>query len=81
MVHGILGAMEAERQPMQTVSGVLPPVAMAALQVSGFVVLAGPYPVERLGVVADAYDAEVGAAVGDDIRARPIPSSKRRQPM
>jgi hypothetical protein len=68
MVHGILGAMEAERQPMRTVSGALPPAAMAALQESGFVVLAGPYPVERLGVVADAYDAEVGAAVGDDIR-------------
>jgi hypothetical protein len=68
MVHGILGAMEAERQPMRTVSGALPPAAMAALQESGFVVLAGPYPVEQLGVVADAYDAEVGAAVGDDIR-------------
>ena len=46
----------------------LPPAAMAALQESGFVVLTGPYSVERLGVVADAYDAEVGAAVGDDIR-------------
>jgi hypothetical protein len=41
---------------------------MAALQQSGFVVLAGPYPVERLGVVADAYDAETSAAVGEDIR-------------
>ncbi len=53
---------------MREVSGALPPAAMAALQESGFVVLAGPYPVERLGVVADAYDAEVGSAVGDDIR-------------
>lgn len=53
---------------MRAVSGALPPTAMAALQESGFVVLAGPYPVERLGAVADAYDAEVGAAIGDDIR-------------
>ena len=41
---------------------------MAALQESGFVVLAGPYPVDQLGVVVDAYDMEVSAAVGDDIR-------------
>jgi hypothetical protein len=41
---------------------------MAALQDAGFVVLAGPYPVERFGAVADAYDTEVGAAVGADIR-------------
>ena len=68
IAHGMLGAMEAERQPMRRVSGALPPAAMAALQESGFVVLAGPYPVERLGVIADAYDAEVGAAVEDDIR-------------
>ena len=40
---------------------------MAALEESGFVVLPGPFPVEQLGAVADAYDAEVGAAVGDDI--------------
>lgn len=53
---------------MRAVSGALPPAAMAALHESGFVVLAGPYPVERLGVIADAYDAEVGAAVGDAIR-------------
>jgi hypothetical protein len=60
--------MEAERPPLRVVSGALLPAAMAALQESGFVVLAGPYPVERLGVVADAYDSEVGSAVGDDIR-------------
>ena len=60
--------MEAEKQPMREVSGALAPVAMAALQESGFVVLAGPYPVERLGAVADAYDAEACAAIGDDIR-------------
>ena len=43
--------------------------AQAALEESGFVVLPGPFPVEQLGAVADAYDAEVRAAVGDDIRA------------
>ena len=53
---------------MLVVSGALPPAAMAALEERGFVVLAGPYPVERISVVADAYDAEVGSAVGDDIR-------------
>jgi hypothetical protein len=39
------------------------------LEESGFVVLAGPFSVEQLGAVSDAYDAEVGAAVGDDIHA------------
>jgi ectoine hydroxylase-related dioxygenase (phytanoyl-CoA dioxygenase family) len=47
----------------------LAPAARAALEESGFVVLPGPFPVEQLGAVADAYDAEVGAAVADDIRA------------
>ncbi len=42
--------------------------AHAALEESGFVVLPGPFAVEQLGAVAEAYDAEVGAAVGDDIR-------------
>jgi hypothetical protein len=41
---------------------------MGALQESGFVVLAGPYPVERIEGVADAYDAAVGSAVEDDVR-------------
>jgi hypothetical protein len=67
-VHSILVVMEAERLPMQVVSDALPPVAMGALQESGFVVLAGPYPIERIGEVAEAYDAEVGSAVEDDIR-------------
>lgn len=53
---------------MQAGSGALPLAAMAALEESGFVVLPGPFPVEQLGAVADAYDAEVGAAIGDDIR-------------
>ena len=50
-------------------SGALAPAAQAALEESGFVVLPGPFPAEQLGAVADAYDAEVRAAVGDDIRA------------
>ena len=41
---------------------------MAALEESGFLVLPWPFPVEQLDAVADACDAEVGAAVGDDIR-------------
>jgi hypothetical protein len=41
---------------------------MAALEESGFVVIPGPFDVEQLRVVANAYDAEVGAAIGDDIR-------------
>jgi hypothetical protein len=53
---------------MQAGSGALPLTAMAALEESGFVVLPGPFPVEQLGAVADAYDAEVSAAVGDDVR-------------
>ncbi len=53
---------------MQEGSGALPPAAMAALEESGFVVLPGPFAVEQLGVVVNAYDAEVGPAVGDDLR-------------
>jgi hypothetical protein len=53
---------------MQAGSGALPLAAMAALEESGFVVLPGPFPVEQLGAVANAYDAEVRAAAGDDIR-------------
>jgi hypothetical protein len=54
---------------MQGGSGALALAAQAALEESGFVVLPGPFPVEQLGAGADAYDAEVRAAVGDDIRA------------
>ncbi len=50
------------------VSGALSLAARAALEDSGFVVLPGPFPVEQLGVLSDAYDTEVRAAVGDDIR-------------
>jgi len=52
---------------MQGGFGALPLASTAALEESGFVVLPGPFPVEQLGAVADAYDAEVDAAVGDDI--------------
>ena len=53
---------------MQGVSGALSLAAMVALEESGFVVLPGPFVVDQLGMVANAYDAEVSAAVGDDIR-------------
>lgn len=49
--------------------GALPLSAIAALESSGFIVFPGPVPVEGLGTLADAYDAEVLAAAGDDIRA------------
>jgi hypothetical protein len=54
--------------PVGVVSGALLPSAVVALQESGFVVVDGPFPPEQLRAVADAYDAEVGAAVGDDVR-------------
>jgi hypothetical protein len=41
---------------------------MSDLQESGFVVVEGPFPIERIGAIADAYDAEVDSAVEDDIR-------------
>ena len=53
---------------MGLMSGTLPLAARAALEEAGFVVLPGPYSVEQLDMVADVYDAEVHAAVGDDIR-------------
>ena len=53
---------------MQSVSGALSLAAMVALEESGFVVLPGPFAVDQLGIVANAYDAEISAAVGDDIR-------------
>jgi hypothetical protein len=46
--------METERSPVRVVPGALPSSAMVALQESGFVVVEGPFPVERIGVVADA---------------------------
>ena len=52
---------------MQGMSGALPLAAVAALEESGFVVIPGPFAVEQLGAVVSAYDAEVGAAVRDDI--------------
>lgn len=41
---------------------------MAALEEAGFVVLPGPFAPDQLTMVANAYDAEVGAAGSDDIR-------------
>ena len=53
---------------MQAISGELPLASMAALEESGFVVLPGPFATEQLDLIASAYDAEVSAAVADDIR-------------
>jgi hypothetical protein len=52
---------------MQAGSGVLPIAAKADLEACGFVMLPGPFAVEQLRAVADAYDAEAGAAMGADI--------------
>lgn len=53
---------------MQGVSAALPLASMAALEELGFVVLPGPFALDQLDMIANACDAEVGAAVGDDIR-------------
>jgi hypothetical protein len=46
----------------------LPPDAASELQERGFVIVPGPEPAERLGLLARAYDAAVDVATGDDIR-------------
>ena len=43
--------------------------AAAALDERGFVVIPGPTPPDRIEQLADAYDAAVASATGDDIRA------------
>ena len=53
---------------MQWVSGALPLAAWPLWRSPASSCFPGPIAVERLGVVADAYDAEVGAPVGNDIR-------------
>ena len=53
---------------MERMFDMLPLIAKAALKEAGFVVLPGPFSIEQLEVVADVYDTEVHAAVGDDIR-------------
>ena len=67
-VRDILVTMSVGDSPMQGVSGALPLASMAALEESGFVVLPGPFALDQLDIIANAYDSEVGAAVGDDIR-------------
>jgi hypothetical protein len=49
-------------------SSELPPTAAAALRDRGFAVIDGPVPPDRLRSFADAYDAAVNAATGDDVR-------------
>lgn len=53
---------------MHGVSGALPLASMAALEEVGFVVLPGPFALDQLDMIANAYDAEIGAAVEDEIR-------------
>lgn len=53
---------------MQELFGALPRASIAALQELGLAVLPGPFGFDQLDMIANAYDAEVGAAVGDDIR-------------
>jgi hypothetical protein len=64
----MLVAMPAEERRREANYRALPVEASATLQNTGFVVIPGPLPVEQLEVLADVYDAEVQAAVGDDIR-------------
>ena len=64
----MLVAMPAEGPQRRPKLGALPVGTSATLQNAGFVVIPGPISVEQLEVLADAYDAEVQAAVGDDIR-------------
>jgi hypothetical protein len=64
----MLGAMPAGEERMERRCGGLPLAARATLEETGFVVLPGPFSVEQLNIIADVYDAEVQAAVGDDIR-------------
>ena len=67
-VHGILVTMSVSDSPLQGICGALPRISLAALEELGFAVLPGPFGFDQLDMIANAYDAEVGAAVGDDIR-------------
>jgi hypothetical protein len=55
--------------PLEGPSGGLTAGAQAALEESGFVVLSGPFALDQLNAMADAYDAEVRTASADDTRA------------
>jgi hypothetical protein len=46
----------------------LPPTAAAALHEHGFAVIDGPVPSSRIRRLAEAYDAAVNLATGDDVR-------------
>jgi hypothetical protein len=54
-------------QPGSQDPDTLPPAALAALEEGGFVVIPGPLVLHELLALADAYDAEVAAATGEDI--------------
>lgn len=60
--------MRAGGHASENVSGTLPPSAAADLERTGFTVIAGPFPAERCGAIADAYDAAVNTAAEADVR-------------
>jgi hypothetical protein len=50
-------------------SNALPPNAACALSERGFVVLPGPVPTGHIARLANAYDAAVASATGDDVKS------------
>jgi hypothetical protein len=60
--------MSTEGHASENVWGTLPPSAGADLERTGFAVIPGPFPAERCGAVADAYDAAVDSAADADVR-------------
>jgi hypothetical protein len=60
--------MGTDGQAPGHVGGALPPSAAAELERTGFVVIPGPFPAERFGAVAHAYDAAVDSAAEGDVR-------------
>jgi ectoine hydroxylase-related dioxygenase (phytanoyl-CoA dioxygenase family) len=53
---------------MTTTPRALPPQAVQALDDSGFIVLPGPLPPERISELQTAYDAAAAAAAPEDVR-------------
>lgn len=60
--------MRVDEHASENVCGSLPPSAAADLDRTGFTVIAGPFPAERCGAIADAYDAAVDSAAESDVR-------------
>ena len=60
--------MRADGHSSENVWGTLPSSAAEDLDRTGFAVIPGPFPAERCGAIADAYDAAVDSAVDADVR-------------